>query len=376
MKVNSLLLFGIAIGCGLVAMLGLKQYMNRNQKQEVETVDILVATADIAAGGRLDETNTSFMTFPKDSAPAEAVTSREQINEMTYRTALVAGETIMIAKLSDEVGAAAEIPPGYRLLTVPVNATTSHSGLLLPGNRVDIMVTFKRRTRDGMVPDTKTVLRYIEVFATDKIRDTSSTDIQDVNSKNVSLLVTDEQAPTLLKAMNKGELQLAMRSKADNGSGDEPLDTGWLDGEEEQKPEPVQVADVPEAYTPTEVTEPVEDDSAKTLRDLLIAELNGSDDEEEEEVVEEEVLANVDPERPTWEIVIFSGQKKRTEVVQIPDEEWEAQLEAMRADEEAKEAEEEATRLEEAADAAREAAKAAPTTEKVFKGLINLYFGA
>ena len=322
MKVNSLLLFAVAIGCGLVAMLGLKQYMNNNQKVDVETVDVLVATSEIQAGVSLNETNTAFHAFSKDTCPPGAVTSRAEVEEMTLRAMAVPGETIMLAKLTAERGAAAEIPEGMRVITVPVNATTSHSGLLLPGNRVDIMVTYKRRTRSGLVPDTKMVLRYIEVFATDSLRDASSTEVQEVNSKNVSLLVTPEQAPILLKAADKGLLQLAMRSKFDGGDEERPLDYTWLDGESNPQLE----TEDPESYVATE--EPSADPTDVRAALQREQESQQAADTAQADAADQLVVV-ADPSVPMWPIVIFAGDKQRVQLVKLPLEEAETELKAM-----------------------------------------------
>jgi pilus assembly protein CpaB len=53
MKNQTLILLVVAGACGLVAMLGVKQYMaKQNQKEEVPKAKALVATAPIKQGGR------------------------------------------------------------------------------------------------------------------------------------------------------------------------------------------------------------------------------------------------------------------------------------------------------------------------------------
>src|SRR5262249_47988389 len=117
-------------------------------------------------------------------------------------------------------GATINIPEGMRVITIPVNATTTHSGMLKPGDRVDVLATFQlQRAGFGSVTRTKTILEYIEVFATDSTRtgveEPSGKAAPKDGVKNVSLLVNLKQATVLKLAESKGSLTLALRSKTD-----------------------------------------------------------------------------------------------------------------------------------------------------------------
>ena len=64
--------------------------------------------------------------------------------ERSLRVAAVPNEVIMAAKLNEKgvFGGSSEIPTGMRVATVPVTVTKTHSGLILPGDRVDVVVTY------------------------------------------------------------------------------------------------------------------------------------------------------------------------------------------------------------------------------------------
>ena len=64
----------------------------------------------------------------------------------------------------------------------------------------------EQRTETGPVTKTKTVLEDIQIFATDKLRASLNTDQADVDAKNISLLVSPEQANLLKLAETKGDL--------------------------------------------------------------------------------------------------------------------------------------------------------------------------
>jgi len=306
MKTKSLLLMCVAVGCGLVSMLGVKQFMNKNKSQEAETVDVLVATMSIASGIQLDETNTEFKAYPIDSLVEGVVTDREQVAERSLLSEVYPGDFILAEKLSNkgDIGIAGQIPAGMRLVSLKVDATTSHSGMMLSGHRVDVMCTYKVRARDGMKSETKTVLQYIEVFATDNIHDAGSADMQQASSKNVTLLVTPEEATKFLQAkdMSNGNLHLALRSNSDTQDTDSAdLDDSWLMSKAE--PEEVEVPEIP--------------DTTVTVADQLKGELAPRGIE----------VAAVGPEVKTvaelWQIEIFEGETRRVETVELPIEEVE-----------------------------------------------------
>ena len=129
-------------------------------------------------------------------------------------------------------GPATRIPPGMRVVTVSVEQTTSHTGMLTPGNRIDVMLTYMARTDDGVDRNTRTVLQFIEVFAVDRPISEERT------TRNVSVLVTPRQARILLLAQARGNIHLALRSSQDTGvSGEDELTVlSWLGSEEAAQP--------------------------------------------------------------------------------------------------------------------------------------------
>jgi pilus assembly protein CpaB len=122
--------------------------------------------------------------------------------------------------LDENLIASYEIPKGMRVVTVSVNLTKTHSGLITPGDRVDVLVTYKARTaEDGLVTRTKAVLEYIQIFATDSLRrGGESSEGGEIKAKNISVLVSPDQANLLMLAESKGQLTLALRSKNDTTS--------------------------------------------------------------------------------------------------------------------------------------------------------------
>jgi Flp pilus assembly protein CpaB len=95
--------------------------------------------------------------------------------------------------------------------------------MIRPGDRVDVMVTYKlRRPGAPETPKSKTILKFIEVFALDRMREGEGTESsKGTKIENLSLLVTPEQAHVLALAKDLGKLQLALRSPQDKLSENE-----------------------------------------------------------------------------------------------------------------------------------------------------------
>lgn len=221
MRAKNMMLFVIAVGCGLVASIGVSQYMERASgaaKNEVETKKILVAVKEINIGDKLDGQNVKLEVWPKDRVPDGTITDLEKLADKFPRTRLYAGEPIMTAKLMDAKGRGSEsitIPKGYRVVSVPVTVDTAVSGLLQPGDRVDLLVFFRKNSE---IPETgtRTLLRDVNVFGVDGATDRSiDADGQARNLRTVSLLVTPKQAETVMLGKELGTLFLSLRRPDD-----------------------------------------------------------------------------------------------------------------------------------------------------------------
>ena len=124
MKPKTIMLLGVAVVCGLVAMIGVRQVMSGPTETEgqPETVQILVATGDIEPFAPLDESNTGFKTVSAADVPEGAVTSREECVERMLRYGVVENDVILATKLTEKNHSPSdEIPEGMRVVTVKVN---------------------------------------------------------------------------------------------------------------------------------------------------------------------------------------------------------------------------------------------------------------
>lgn len=327
MKLKSLVLMAIAAACGLVAMVGVQQVLSGDKQEKREVGVVLVAITDIPPGHPLNETNTTFKEWPKESIPEGAVISKEQFEQRSLRVGAVPNEVIMQAKLGrkGDIGVSSAIPEGMRVATVQVNTTKTHSGSIMPGDRVDVVVTYKSKAPGlGMVTKTKTVLEFIQVFATDNIRQGSATsnasgEQTEINAKNISLLVTPDQYNLLMLAETKGQLTLALRSAGDESIADaKPVDDLIFDdaatsrgtvGREENDEEQLASVEGSDGQK-SDVRSFLEQEEAK--KNAQSAGGNGN-----EKTANANVKELKKPKGPTWTIRVYDGGELREEEVEL-----------------------------------------------------------
>jgi pilus assembly protein CpaB len=315
MKLKTLVLLAMALGCGLIAMVGVQQVLAERQGNEAATVEVLVARSEIDPGAEITETNTIFEVRPQASVPDGAVVNKEQYMKRATTIRLFPGEIVIQKKLGEPgvIGIAAQIPQGMRVVAVPVNLTTSLSGMISAGNKVDIVVTYSLQKNGMQYKKTKQVLSNIEVFAVDRVRHAESGDASKASSKpeNVSFLVTPQQAQTLSYAGQKGTLQLVLRGASDIVDVEMAhIDDESFEGLESEKgteqaaEEPAKPAPAPEVTAP----EPQKD---------LQAFLNAPPPPPAPApapLPEPEVV--VAP-REIWSIEIYDGETKRVETMEL-----------------------------------------------------------
>ena len=138
MRGKSLALLMLALGCGLVASLGITQVMRKRGEATTATGDtqpIFVAMKDVGQGEPLTPESLKLEQWPKDKVPPGAMNHLEDIENRRTRTKLYAGEPILDAKLAPKgvnaPGADIMIPKGYRVVSIRVDAVSGGANLLL-----------------------------------------------------------------------------------------------------------------------------------------------------------------------------------------------------------------------------------------------------
>jgi pilus assembly protein CpaB len=221
MRTKSLVLLILALGCGLVASIGISQIIEQNKHAgpaAVETEAILVAMKPIAGQEQLKAENIKLEQWPKNLIPKGALSKIEEVEGRRIKHSIAPGEPILQNKLVGEQDkrATVEVPPGYRLVAVHADAVSAVGNLVQPGDRVDVLVYLKNFHGPAEAGAT-TILQDIKVFAVnDQWRPGDDKGSDTISVKNVALLVTPEQAEKVTLATELGKVKLVLRSPDDN----------------------------------------------------------------------------------------------------------------------------------------------------------------
>ena len=214
-------LLTFALGCGLVAALGVLQYMRGLSKPEtVEYLGVVVAREQIDINTALGPENLELVEWPRARVPAGAVTDLNQLDDRYARIRLYPGEVILPGKVMDsqDASGSVRVPRGYRVISVRSDAQTAVSNLLEPGDLVDVIAVLGSRSRNTGFA--RTIMTAVRVFAVNRemSRSPDGSD-RGENVRTVSLLVTPEQAEDLMMASEWGEVRLALRGPEDDVRG-------------------------------------------------------------------------------------------------------------------------------------------------------------
>lgn len=228
---------------------------------------VLVAATDLPPGKRLSDADLTWKDWPVDQVnpafvtdgstplpaveakPADADKAKDETaakgavarvtraaNELAtggakadfvgavVREPILAGEPIVARKIvrAGEGGfMAAYLEPGMRAMAIRVTVETAAGGFILPGDRVDLVLTRETNLGNMATADAQrskftsaTVLQNIKVLAIDQTT-RAADDANTVVGATATLELGPRDAEALAAARSEGELSLVLRSYAD-----------------------------------------------------------------------------------------------------------------------------------------------------------------
>ncbi len=186
-------------------------------------VPVAVAARDMNVGVLLTSEDIRMVDWPGHSLPAGYSTSAAEVVGRGLLTPVGTNEPLLSSKLAGpDAGGGMQImiPQGRRAMSVRVDDVVGVAGFVLPGTRVDVVVTLDRGTNQSE-PETRVVLHNLEVLSAGQSIERNP----DGNPEQVSvvtLLVDPEEAEKLALAHSNARLQLALRNPLDLDSIDSP----------------------------------------------------------------------------------------------------------------------------------------------------------
>jgi pilus assembly protein CpaB len=222
MNVRTILVLGLAVICGTSAAMGVHALSAKKQgpTKPVKTAPVIVAAVEIQRGTSLRAELLCTRQWPENLLPDGAFSELDDVLERVALSSLSPGEPILAPKVGEiGVGAATLVEEGMRAYTILTPTFSSGvGGFVLPGNRVDVLLTVTRNMncdKDGG-GRTTTLLQNVEILAAGQRLDHGEKKGEGKQSlRHVTLLVTPQMAAKLSLAATVGTLHLALRNDAD-----------------------------------------------------------------------------------------------------------------------------------------------------------------
>jgi pilus assembly protein CpaB len=180
-------------------------------------VEVVVAARDLAVGtliGKGDLTTAVRFGPP----PPGGVLKRDAFLNRGVVSTIYEGELVTehrLAPIGSGGGLAATIPPGMRACAVKVNEVVGVAGFVVPGMRVDVLITGLPPEANALEgPRVRTLLQNIQVLSAG-VNFQQDKEGKPEQAQVVNLLVTPAQAEILSLASNETHIQLVLRNPMD-----------------------------------------------------------------------------------------------------------------------------------------------------------------
>jgi pilus assembly protein CpaB len=225
---STIIMIAFAVVFGLLAVFVAQSWLNNQaalrmksleaQKRPIATRTIVVAAKPLRFGMELSRQTLREIPWPDDALPPGSFSSIADLLSEGRRVVLTAieqNEPILAPKITgpgQRATLSAVIRDGFRAVTVRVNDVEGVGGFVLPGDRVDVMLT---RQIDKGNATSDVVLQNTRVLAIDQLAD-ERTDKPAV-VKAVTLEVDTVGAQKLSLAASIGTLSLMLRKAGEAG---------------------------------------------------------------------------------------------------------------------------------------------------------------
>jgi pilus assembly protein CpaB len=232
---------------------------NVKKAEATDQKDLVVATRPLGVGWMIKPADVKLTKMPTDGFPKGAFSKVEDVLDRPVISNVLLDEPILEGRLAAKgsgLGLAPTIPVGMRAVTVRVNDVAGVAGFVLPGMKVDVLVTGHPPNGDGTM--TTTCLQNMLVLSAGQTMTPDSRG-QTIQAPTVTLLVDPEQAETLTLANSEGRIQLVLRNSSDQtiekttgrfvselyGTQRKPTPTAKAEAAPKPRPRPVEVARAP-----------------------------------------------------------------------------------------------------------------------------------
>jgi pilus assembly protein CpaB len=222
LRASTLVMIGFAVVFGLLAVFIAQAWLNNqasmqaknfeSNKKPVAMQTIVVAKQPLRFGTELSESALMEVPWPEASMPAGAFSKISDLlhgGRRVVLTAIEPNEPVLSLKITgpgQRATLSALVKPGMKAVTIRVNDVEGVGGFVLPGDRVDVVLT---RQIDKGSASTEVVLQNARVLAVDQTADERAA--KATVAKSVTLEVSTVEAQKVWLASSVGNLSLLLR---------------------------------------------------------------------------------------------------------------------------------------------------------------------
>ena len=202
-----------ALGSALLVLIFLNSFRQQNSPEATMT-RVLVANQNIPARIPITAGMFTVEMRPRNKVDPDVVTDPKMVNGQLALIGMPAGSLLTASKIGTpaDVGLSVRLKPGERAMSISVDPVKDVSGLIQPGDRVDVLAQGPRI--GNTVQPAVALLRGILVLAVgDALETAGATPSPGTqNASTVTLAVTPKQADSLMTADQNAVLRLTLRS--------------------------------------------------------------------------------------------------------------------------------------------------------------------
>jgi pilus assembly protein CpaB len=214
------LVLGLALVIGVIAALAAHRFLSARidaieARSRTAMVEVVVARKDLPKGEEIGPGNVALRPIPRDYAHSNALTNDSFGSAVGRKLAynIKGGEMLLSSMLEASRPAtfSGRVGIGWRAMTVAVDEINSISGLLEPGDVIDLIASLERKGNKLTIP----MLQGVQVIATGQRLVDDPVTGERKQYATVTLNVTPSQATTLIAARDGGKITALLRNPGD-----------------------------------------------------------------------------------------------------------------------------------------------------------------
>ncbi len=225
MKVQNIIMLVIALACGLAAVFLTRDYINTQIDDykaviddKYKPIEVIVATRGLQRGEVLSKHMLAIRNVPSGFVHKDAIRPGEVESIIGHKLvySLNGGESLLATHVALSKGDTFSnlIDGGKRAISFPVDVLSSLTGMLSPGDMIDLLVTLDDDGVEKTIPLLTSVVVIATGNTTDEIAGPESAG-RKAGFQTITLHVTPADAAKITIARAEGDITVLLRSRSD-----------------------------------------------------------------------------------------------------------------------------------------------------------------